>query len=163
MSSYDEYDEREKMEMAKLRAEFAEKNNVLVSLDDPTMLLFTATRRLSIMFSERLKETFEAFRPDMEEIFKEWSLEAKEKAERVLTASVNANKQMIDDTAKMFSENAAIEFSKAMKPLLKDFEKSIKNADTRGKNAIYASYLALASSGVTLIAVLFLLYRMTSS
>ena len=83
-------------ETDELIKEVAAKHGVAVGRDDPIMILHTINQRLMQDSQKAQEEILESFKSELEVISQRWSLDAKDKAEKVLTASLNASKQSME-------------------------------------------------------------------
>jgi hypothetical protein len=77
-------------ELADLLKEIAAKHHLLIGRDDPILVLQTINNRLMQNSVKAQQEQLEAFKSEIESISQQWSQDAKAKADRVLSASINA-------------------------------------------------------------------------
>lgn len=77
-------------EIGDLIKEIAAKHHLSIGRDDPILVLQTINNRLLHNSARAQQEQLEAFSAQMEEICARWSTDAKAKADRALTAAVNA-------------------------------------------------------------------------
>jgi hypothetical protein len=71
--------------------EIAAKHGVAVSRDDPIMMLQTINARLLADSAKAQQAMLERYKEELEALSARWSNDAKEKAERVLNAAVEAS------------------------------------------------------------------------
>lgn len=75
--------------------EIAIKHGVVLSKDDPILILQTMNERLIEESREAQAAMLAQFREEMENISSQWKVDAKEKAEKVLNSALAANKVVI--------------------------------------------------------------------
>lgn len=128
----------------------AVKHGVALGHDDPILMLHTINRRLIIQGKEAHQEILAGFKAELEEVAHRWSEESKNKAERVLNASLAASK---DSMAAGIREGSRIA-SDELKKVVAESERSItKVVDGVRK----ASIINLVASLLALIAVVVIL------
>jgi len=76
--------------------EIADKHRVVVSRDDPLLILQTMNNRLLQNGQKAQREMLEHHKEELESIAMRWSEDAKDKAERILSASLAASKESMD-------------------------------------------------------------------
>ena len=79
-------------EVEELIKEIAVKHGIAVGRDDPIMILQTINARLMQDSQKAQQEMLDQFKSELEEISQRWSIDAKDKAERILNASLAASK-----------------------------------------------------------------------
>jgi hypothetical protein len=73
--------------------EIAVKHNIAVSRDDPIMILHTINYRLMQDSSKAQQAQLDKYKEEMEDLALRWGNDAKNKAERILNASLVASKE----------------------------------------------------------------------
>ncbi len=73
--------------------EIAAKHGIAVARDDPILVLQTINNRLLLDSAKAQQEQLDAYKQEMEALANRWSLDAKDKAERVLNASLTAGNE----------------------------------------------------------------------
>ena len=73
--------------------EIAIENGMAVSREDPIMVLQTINNRLLKISSEAQQEQLDQYKSEIEDFAKRWGSNAKDKAERILNASLAASKE----------------------------------------------------------------------
>ena len=104
----------EKME--EIIREIAEKHRIVVSRDDPILVLQTINNRLLQNGHKAQQALLEYHKEELESIAMRWSEDSKEKAERILNASLTASKEAMEKL--MLS--GAKEFQKRYRPTLRN-------------------------------------------
>ena len=79
-------------EVEELIKEIAVKHSIAVGRDDPIMILQTINARLMQDSQKAQQEMLDQFKSELEEISQRWSIDAKDKSERILNASLAASK-----------------------------------------------------------------------
>jgi hypothetical protein len=77
--------------------EIAEKHKIVVGRDDPILILKTINARLMQDSAKAQQEMLDKFKAAMEEITQRWEKDSKEKAERILNASLSAGKEAMNN------------------------------------------------------------------
>ncbi|MDR8093135.1 conjugal transfer protein TraM [Burkholderia gladioli] len=104
-----------------LIGEIAVKHGVAVSRDDPLLIMQTIFRHLSAQGVAAQEEALERFKEDMEGVSLRWGVDAKGKADRVLTTALaesrEAMTQAIQDGARAAVSAVQSELSKTQAAL----------------------------------------------
>jgi hypothetical protein len=79
-------------EVDEMIKEIAVKHGIAVGRDDPIMILQTINARLMQDSQKAQQEMLDTFKSELEAMSSRWSVDAKEKAERILNASLAASK-----------------------------------------------------------------------
>jgi hypothetical protein len=124
-------------ETDELIKEVAAKHGVAVGRDDPIMILHTINQRLMQDSQKAQEEILESFKSELEAISQRWSLDAKDKAEKVLTASLNASKQSMEQ----LMQTAANQYLTKLK----------SEVDTSIHDAYRISILNILAASVTIV------------
>ena len=85
--------ERQDEQVEALIREIAQKHGVVVGRDDPILVLQTINNRLMQDSAKSQQAQLEKLKEELEALAQRWSLDAKEKSERILNASLAAGKQ----------------------------------------------------------------------
>lgn len=138
-----------------LLKEIAVKHGIALGKDDPILILQTINTRLLEDGLAAQKAAMASLKEDLEEIAQRWGHDAKDKAERILTAGLSANKAAMEEAmsqgAKLAGEAVKAEIERGIKRL-----ESASQASTRTATInMAASLIALASAGLVAILVLF--------
>jgi len=83
-------------ELEELIKEIAVKHGIAVGRDDPILILQTINKRLMQESQKAQQEMLDQFKSELEGISLRWSADAKDKAERILNASLNASKASME-------------------------------------------------------------------
>ncbi|MFC5463123.1 conjugal transfer protein TraM, partial [Massilia niabensis] len=85
--------DRQDDQVEALIREIAQKHGIVVGRDDPILMLHTINNRLMADSAKSQQVQLEKLREELEALAQRWSLDAKEKSERILNASLTAGKQ----------------------------------------------------------------------
>jgi hypothetical protein len=83
-------------EVEELIKEIAVKHGIAVGRDDPILILQTINKRLMQDSQKAQQEMLDQFKSELEGISLRWSADAKDKAERILNASLNTSKASME-------------------------------------------------------------------
>ena len=131
-------------ETDELIKEVAAKHGVAVGRDDPIMILHTINQRLMQDSQKAQEEILESFKSELEVISQRWSLDAKDKAEKVLTASLNASKQSMEQ----LMQTAANQYLTKLKS---EVDTSINRLNHSLHDAYRISILNILAASVTIV------------
>ncbi|AUH71153.1 MULTISPECIES: conjugal transfer protein TraM [Legionella] len=116
--------------------EIAIKHGVVVSKDDPILILQTMNNRLIEETRQAQADMLAHFREEMEGISSQWKDDAKEKAEKVLNAALVGSKEAMTNLLQV----ATKEYTLAIKKVISD---SIAEARNTAKQTKKYSLLTL--------------------
>ena len=101
--------------------EIAITHGVSLGKNDPILILTTINSRLIEDSQKGQKIILEEFKAELEEVTARWGMEAKEKAERILTAALTASKEAMDQALEQGAtktvESIQIEIEDIVRPL----------------------------------------------
>ncbi|EPG9766617.1 hypothetical protein M0K88_004881 [Escherichia coli] len=99
--------------------EIAAKHGISVGRDDPILVLHTINERLMQHSRKAQEAILDSFKEELESIAFRWGEDAKAKAERILSAGLNASRdvmnQAMKDTAKTMTDTIRTEVDAALK------------------------------------------------
>ena len=128
--------------------EVAVKHGVTIGKNDPILILTTINSRLIEDSQAGQKEILSEFKAELEEVTARWGIEAKGKAERILTAALTASKEAMDQALEQGAtktvESIQIEIEDIVRPL------TVKLQNMRR----YSTWIFLASVIVFLASIL---------
>jgi|GEM_PF-395267 cell division septum initiation protein DivIVA len=131
--------------------EIAEKHQIVVSRNDPILVLQTINNRLLQNGQKAQQAMIEQLKEELEAIAMRWSEEAKEKAERILNASLTASKESMEKL--MLS--GAREIQKVVQA---DIELSLKRINASSSDARNIALLNIISASFSIIAAAIVLW-----
>lgn len=141
--------EEEKIE--EIIREIAEKHRIVVSRDDPILVLQTINNRLLQNGHKAQQALLDHYKEELEAIAMRWQEEAKAKAERILNASLTASKETMENL--MLS--GAREIQKAAQA---DTEKFLKRMNASLSDARNIALLNILSASFSIIAAAIVLW-----
>jgi len=105
-------------EVEELIKEIAIKHGIAVGRDDPIMILQTINARLMQDSQKAQQEMLDHFKSELEAMSSRWSVDAKEKAERILNTSLAASKdamgQIMLEEVKVMATSVRAEIDAAL-------------------------------------------------
>ncbi|MCW8451798.1 conjugal transfer protein TraM [Legionella quinlivanii] len=129
----------------------AGKHGVLLSKDDPILILQTMNERLLAKNRQEQALMLAQFREEMENISFQWGNEAKEKADKILNASLAKSKEVF---AKRLQE-ATNESIHDIKKMLYGSLNEISKLKIQTRN--YCQFLMISSTTILILTILFAL------
>lgn len=133
-----------------LLKEIAAKHGIAVGRDDPLLILQTINARLMQDSAKSQQEILDGFKSELEAIAARWGHDAKEKAERILNAALDASKEAMRQAAK----DSAKEFSGVIRS---EVDKALQKATKPLEGAKRVAYMNIAAGLMCLVSVILLL------
>lgn len=130
--------------------EIASKHGIAVARDDPILVLQTINHRLlqdSVIAQQAL---LDQYKQELEGIGNRWGMDAREKAERVLNAALEASSELMTLLAQTSAEAASAAMEEKMKVVM-------AGADATATRAYRAAFLNLSAACLTVCAVVLML------
>jgi multidrug efflux pump subunit AcrA (membrane-fusion protein) len=134
--------------------EIAVKHGIAVGRDDPILILQTINKRLMQESQKAQQEMLDQFKSELEGISLRWSADAKDKAERILNASLNVSKASMEQLL----QAGAKEFVTTIKS---EVDASLNRMDHPIRDSYRISIMNLLASCLTILAVAVLLWTST--
>lgn len=128
--------------------EIAAKHGIAVARDDPILVLQTINNRLLLDSAAAQQAQLTQFKEELEAVSLRWQTDAKEKAERILSAALTTSKATME---KILYEGA-ITSAKLTKA---ELEKAIDQVLHRTRESRQTALLNLAASCLTVTAIAF--------
>ena len=138
-------------EVEELIKEIAVKHGIAVGRDDPILILQTINKRLMQDSQKAQQEMLDQFKSELECISLRWSADAKDKAERILNASLNASKASMEQLL----QAGAKEFVAAIKS---EIDTSLNRMGRPIRDSYRISVMNLLASFLTILAAAVLLW-----
>jgi pullulanase/glycogen debranching enzyme len=105
-------------QLEELIREIAVKHGIAVARDDPILVLQTINNRLMQDSSKAQQALLDQYKQELEMLAMKWGTDAKEKADRTLTAALVAAKNVmqgiLDESAQAVAQAVAIEIDAAL-------------------------------------------------
>ena len=134
--------------------EIAAKHGVAVGRDDPILILQTINARLLEDGAKAQRAMLQEHKEALEGIAQRWGIDAKDKAERILTASLTASK---DAMARMMQDGAAATTAAVRGELdqaLSGVARAVQQARDLGRVNLIAAAMTLLAAAIALFATL---------
>ncbi|WP_133140685.1 conjugal transfer protein TraM [Legionella genomosp. 1] len=129
--------------------EIAFRHGVVLSKDDPILILQTMNQRLIEESRQAQTVMLAQFREEMEYISSQWRDDAKDKAEKILNAALSSSKEAMDKILKQ----ATSEFTHVIKNLISD-----SLTEARGLTQQTRKYNQFCLASSIIVCLLFLLF-----
>lgn len=130
--------------------EIASIHGVVVSKDDPLMILLTMNERLIHDSKAAQQDLLDDFRSQMEVISNQWTLEAKKHSDKILNSSITSSKaevaRVMEDQSNIIIEQWKNELSTGFSQVLRAIQSSRQMAILN----IIASFITLISACIVL-------------
>ncbi|MDD2739951.1 MAG: conjugal transfer protein TraM [Methylomonas lenta] len=137
-------------EVEELINEIATKHGIAVGRDDPILILQTINNRLMQDSQKAQQEMLDQFKSELENLSLRWSMDAKEKAERILNASLSASKESMDQLMQAGATEIVITIKSEVDASLGRVSGPIRDANRIGLMNILASCLTIMAAAVLL-------------
>lgn len=130
--------------------EIAQKHGIVVGRDDPIFVLQTINHRLMQDSAKAQRAQIESLKEDMEALAQRWSVDAKEKSERVLNASLAAGKQAMAQLMEEGTRTSARVLINELDDLLARLAQPLREARQLAVFNVVASCITLLAAVVAL-------------
>jgi uncharacterized protein (DUF2267 family) len=134
--------------------EIALKHGIAVSRDDPILVLQTMNNRLLHNSAKAQQAQLDQYKEELEALALRWGNDAKDKAERILNASLSAAKDAIDQLMQEGAQSASAGMSKEVDVALAKLITPVRDAKKIASMNIVAACITLAAAVIALFAVL---------
>lgn len=128
--------------------EIAITHGVSLGKNDPILILTTINSRLIEDSQKGQKIILEEFKAELEEVTARWGMEAKEKAERILTAALTASKEAMDQALEQGAAKTVESIQIEIEDIVRPLTVQLKNMRR------YSTWIFLASVIVFLASIL---------
>ena len=130
--------------------EIAAKHGIAVCRDDPILILQTLNNRLMQASQKAQQEMLDQYKSELEGISLRWSTDAKEKAERILNASLDASKAAMERSLRAGAKEVVTTIKAELDASLNRISRPIKDANRIGLMNLTASCITLLAAAVLL-------------
>ena len=144
----------EDVELEELIKEIAVKHGIALGRDDPILILQTLNNRLLQASQKAQQALLDQYKAELEDLSLRWSVDAKEKAERILNASLDASKAAMERLLRAGAKEAVT-------TIKTEVDASLNRINRRIKDTNRISLMNLAASCITLLATAVLLWTTT--
>jgi hypothetical protein len=144
----------EASELEELIKEIAVKHGIALGRDDPILILQTLNNRLLQASQKAQKALLDQYKAELEDLSLRWSTDAKEKAERILNASLDASIVAMEQLMRASAKEMLTTIKAEIDASLNRINRPIKETNRIG-------LMNLAASCITLLAAAVLLWTTT--
>jgi hypothetical protein len=130
--------------------EIAAKHGIAVGRDDPILILQTLNNRLMQANHKAQQALLDQYKSELEGISLRWSTDAKEKAERILNASLTASKSAMEQLLRAGTKEAVTTITSEVDASINRISRLIKDANRIGLMNLAASCITLRAAAVLL-------------
>jgi chromosome condensin MukBEF ATPase and DNA-binding subunit MukB len=144
----------EASELEELIKEIAVKHGIALGRDDPILILQTLNNRVLQASQKAQKALLDQYKAELEDLSLRWSTDAKEKAERILNASLDASIVAMEQLMRASAKEMLTTIKAEIDASLNRINRPIKETNRIG-------LMNLAASCITLLAAAVLLWTTT--
>lgn len=138
-----------------LLKEIAVKHGIALGKDDPILILQTINAKLLEEGQAAQKAALAALKEELEEIAQRWGHDAKDKAERILTAGLSANKVAMQEAMTQGANLAGAAVRSEIEAGIRRIENAAQASNRTATLNMAASIITIAAAGLVAILVLF--------
>ncbi|OAI14550.1 conjugal transfer protein TraM [Methylomonas lenta] len=126
--------------------EIATKHGIAVGRDDPILILQTINNRLLQDGAKAQQDMLDQFKQELESMAMLWSEDAKNKAERIVNASLNASKESMENIMAQGARDT-------IKTVRLEIDSSLNRINRPIRDTKKIAYLNVVAGSMTIIAV----------
>jgi hypothetical protein len=134
--------------------EIAVKHGIAVSRDDPILILQTINNRLMQDSEKAQQAMLDQYKEELEALALRWGVDAKDKAERILNASLLASKDAMGGIMQESAKATAAAMRSEIESALTIVANNVRAARTIGILNVVASCITMLASAVALWVIL---------
>ena len=134
--------------------EIAVKHGIAVSRDDPILILQTINNRLMQDSEKAQQAMLDQYKEELEALALRWGVDAKDKAERILNASLQAGKDAMGQIMQESAKATAVAIRSEIESALTIVANNVRAARTIGILNVVASCITMLASAVALWVIL---------
>ena len=142
--------EKQDDQIEALIREIAQKHGIVVGRDDPIFVLQTINHRLMQDSAKAQRAQLESLKEEMEALAQRWSVDAKDKSERILNASLAAGKQAMAQLMEEGTRTSARVLINELDGLLARLAQPLREARQLAVFNVVASFITLLAAVVAL-------------
>jgi hypothetical protein len=128
----------------------AVKHGIAVGRDDPILILHTLNNQLLLDSQKAQQELLDQFKAELEGLSLRWSTDAREKAERILNASLVASEESMGHLMQAGANELVATVKNEVDATLKRIERPIRDAYRIGTMNILAACLTIFAAAILL-------------
>jgi len=140
-------------QIEELIKEIAQKHGIAVARDDPILVLQTINNRLLQDSAKAQQAQLDQYKEELEALALRWGNDAKEKAERILNASLSAAKDAMDQLMQEGARSTSAGVAKEIEAAVARLTAPIRDAKRIATFNIFAACMSMAAAAVALWAV----------
>jgi hypothetical protein len=137
-------------QVEELIREIAAKHGIAVARDDPILVLQTINNRLLQDSVKAQQVQLDAYKEELEAIALRWQNDAKEKAERLLNASLAASKEAMGQIMQAGAESSVTSVRQQVDAALSQIAGPISHANRIGRLNVAASFITMLAAMVVI-------------
>ena len=130
--------------------EIAAKHGIAVGRDDPILILQTLNTQLMQANQKAQQDLLDQYKSELEDLSLRWSTDAKEKAERILNASLDASKTAMKQLLQAGANELVTTIKAEVDVSLNRINRPIQDANRIGLMNIVASCITLLAAAIIL-------------
>ena len=134
--------------------EIALKHGIAVGRDDPILILHTINAKLLKDGANAQRAMLQLHQEELEAIAQRWGLDAKDKAERILTAGLSATKEAMARLMQEGAAGAATNIRGEISETVNEMRKAVQDARDLGRVNLTSAAITLIAAAVALFATL---------
>lgn len=146
-------------EIEKVIQDIAKIHNITIGRNDPILILYTINEMLLKRATEAQENQLKAFQEEIQLSMKQLSEESKDKAEKVISAALNASRANIERATSEQIDSFNNQLTKTLNGSLIEFKTILSNESAKGmqlaKFSMIASIFALASAVIVTLVTVF--------
>jgi hypothetical protein len=131
--------------------EIAEKHGIALGRDDPILILQTLNNRLLQDNQKAQQAMLNQYKEELEALSLRWSSDTKEKAERILNASLESSKVAMDQLMQAGTKELLLRFTSSIDESLILIDYLIKDTKRIGAMNIIASCITVLAVAALLV------------
>jgi uncharacterized protein (DUF2267 family) len=137
-------------QIEELIREIAAKHGIIVTRDDPILVLQTMNNRLLQDSAKAQQAQLDLYKEELEAIALRWQNDAKEKAERILNASLAASKEAMEQIMQAGAESSVTSVRQQVDAALSQIAGPISHANRIGRLNVAASFITMLAAMVVI-------------
>ena len=141
-------------QLEELIKEIASKHGIVVSRDDPILVLQTINNRLLQDSAQAQQAQLDRYKEELEVLALRWGNDAKGKAERILNASLSAGKESMCQVMQEAARTTAIAVAAEIDAALSRLRVPLRDAYRVAMLNVVAACITMGAAGVALWTVL---------
>lgn len=135
--------------------EIAEKHGIALGRDDPILILQTLNNRLLQDNQKAQQAMLNQYKEELEALSLRWSSDTKEKAERILNASLESSKVAMDQLMQAGTKELLLRFTSSIDESLILISYLIKDTKRIGAMNIIASCITVLAVAALLVSTMY--------